>query len=328
MRLRGQIKEVKLNHEYYTISRKTTNQNKFIVGDREKYASLISLEGNIINEYEFEAEIESLDYDDETKIIAIVYDNSLCLYDCNTEKLFQQFGMYKSVLIQNKKLWCVKTVNKKKAILEIYNLDDFSIQTKLEIEDIFVHSGFILLEGFDENSIILWMAAGQDGQLNYTISLDKGILFIKEIGDFDTYPIRISPDKTSYINFDKELMGIYSIFRNNPLRNLNFDLEADDLYNSIYLSNEQILFQSYENLKVYNKKFDSLNEVTIFKPNYKSLKSVHDKVYSYKDFNCIERIGNQIIVPYKKNEILIATISDFEYRLSNQLQFEFTKRSL
>ncbi len=170
-------------------------QNTFMVGGRPGKLMIFDNNATILHQLDLDENLKSIDFCHEMERIAVVNKKGISIINYQQEEiLFLKDRKYKEIIYTQNYLWALKKINYHKAILEVYDATNWGLIDSIEIEDIFVNSGYLLVEGVSEQSVIIWMAAGQDGQCNFIVELNNNKLQFTEFIEYDTIPLFISPN--------------------------------------------------------------------------------------------------------------------------------------
>ncbi len=323
MRKIKKLREVKLNHSCDYLSSGTLENDTFLASGNEGKITIFENEGEVINKLKLFKQIKSIDFNHNRQQIGYVDSEGISIINYDKNLLHYIEGNYDTIFINDNFLWSVKINDANNARIEIYNLEDFQLSFRLDFKDVFGHSNYMFFEGFKKSTPILWMAAGQDGQINYAANLENDELKLLELGNYHTFPINVSPDGKYFINGDSQHIDIYSYPSLILRHRINFVEEAEHINNIIYLSEDQILLHLENQMRIYNTKFNSVDIVNLFRNKEQKNLSVTEEIYRCADISYSFRFGDNILMPYKKDSVIIANKSNFEHRNKNQLELPY-----
>lgn len=76
-------------------------------------------------------------------------------------------GAFESCLFRGSLLWTAARTGMDTAMVDVRELNEGKVLARVEVEDPFGESSLMLFRGPNENTVALWVAAGQDGQCLY-----------------------------------------------------------------------------------------------------------------------------------------------------------------
>ena len=76
-------------------------------------------------------------------------------------------GAFESCLFRGSLLWTAARTGMDSAMVDVRELNEGKVLARVEVEDPFGESSLMLFRGPNENTVALWVAAGQDGQCLY-----------------------------------------------------------------------------------------------------------------------------------------------------------------
>lgn len=312
MKIARRVTELQLDHCPYHLRGMAKGGDVFIASSQEGDASIFGANGEILTQLRLDRPVQSIGGDYERRTIAYADQEGLRIIDFDGQLLQQYEGNYNDILIQNEQLWAVKIMDHKYAFLEMYDLVEYKKRASKRVEDMFGQSAYMLFPGFDENSIVLWMAAGQDGQINCVVRALNGELQLTEVGHLDTHPISISPNGKSFVNGNNESFEIFSYPALQSKKRISLEEEFQLIENVCYIDEYQLLVQLSDQIKIYNIRFDSMDDVFL-------CKNGSNEKYACSSFLHVSKLGNHILLPTRENTILLADQSSFDFRPNNQL---------
>ena len=174
------FRKVKLKHQIVHLKKDSVDENAFLAADSVGNTTIINQRGEIIREFSFQNEVNSIDFSYPMARIFIANKEGLTIINFKYEVLRFFESEYLSVIVIKNHFWAVKYIDEESCQLELYEIKSSKLISSKLIKDLNYNSSFILFPGFNEHSVVLWLAAGQNGTTSYIINFIEGQISINE----------------------------------------------------------------------------------------------------------------------------------------------------
>ncbi|MBT28857.1 MAG: hypothetical protein CMO01_04270 [Thalassobius sp.] len=317
------FRKVKLKHQIVHLKKDSVDENAFLAADSVGNTTIINQRGEIIREFSFQNEVNSIDFSYPMARIFIANKEGLTIINFKYEVLRFFESEYLSVIVIKNHFWAVKYIDEESCQLELYEIKSSKLISSKLIKDLNYNSSFILFPGFNEHSVVLWLAAGQNGTTSYIINFIEGQISINEFPDYDSWPITFL-ESGSLFSITKP-NRFYKIYHYpSMIEKLSIDLlENDNLYEEIInLNSHQLLFHSYDKLEIYNIENNTISEVNLFEYNKDPIIEANS-VLDIRLISFIQKLNDLFIISCENSELILTNLSSFEYRKKGQLKLQW-----
>lgn len=256
-------KTLNLNHKSSYLKQ---SQEQFLVASREGMVSIFTKEAEKLYEIDLKEEIKSIDFISNSNIIIYSTKEHLNIIDYQKNKI-KKFSMKEaSIYIQNGLLWSVSKISCEELYIQVFTLNDWKEVASLSMEDELHDSACLWAKGYDDKSLVLWLAAGQDGYCNYLLRFD-GELSVDSIGNndssFSTFSIIFYKIKKQFIVGDDEGLSVFNYPTNELISQYTYPKESYPTNYYDFLNEHKILLHTENSLDIYDIELRKTVEVSI-----------------------------------------------------------------
>jgi len=201
---------VPLHHRNYFGVKGNNKCNRWLVGAQNGDITIFNEQG-VIEARSLKHGISGIDYCPQKELIAWHAEGKMVVQTVGGHTIFERRGGYETVYFSGGTdfLWTIETENPDMALVSVLKVDTGATVASLEIVDEYDASAFSLHPGANNNHLVLYMAAGQDGQSTFFLSLENDTLTLSNLEEKDTHYAVFNPSKTSYILGGDDKLNVY-----------------------------------------------------------------------------------------------------------------------
>lgn len=321
---------VELDHRAFYISR-ACNRFVFVVASGDGKISAIDREFNVQAVGENWGKMRSISVNSDGTRLAVCHENKLTIADLNGSVIFAENAPPLELdrtwvwtvpeegfadcffELNNDNLWCVAPRSEAQVEIQVRDSISWSITHKILIDDPFYVSSWSFHPvPSHEKTVLLWAAAGQDGQQAFWLMLNEELHCTIEPALEDTTPPDFSPDGTEFL-FLKEHDPICR-FAYPDVRELgrcpwSFDDEYDGFgCYFFYIDNQHALVSTDSTKRLFLLDVQTMSlveEVTIDNHEPRPTEEWYPNLLGEKqlctDISRFRGFGDTIICVYKRN---------------------------
>lgn len=291
-------KTLNLNHRPYHLPKE--DNGKFMVSSKEGHITVFDTDANIQFQLDLDQETQSIDFSEEHQLIFVAFKDCFSIINYKNEIVKTIQGKYDSIFYNDLFLWAIKIIDKDRLCLEVYSSADWTMIASIEFKDIFSHSSCLIYEGVDKQSIVVWVAAGQDGQANYLFHLNNNKLSCQEIPFYDTLPLAFNHTKTNFVLGSEEKFSIYAYPSLEELYTYQFPEDYIILNNLSFWDDDTLLIDFENTTKLFDLKSKTMQDISVAGHEYRETSYYYPTLEGdddlVNDLFMIERMGDNVIM--------------------------------
>lgn len=293
--------KIELSHRAYFNFRGA--ENVFLSSDKYGQMTIFNEKGIVLKNINLGVPLESIAFSPNHGLLAYITDSDLFILDYEKNELvYTEKAKFKAAYFSQQNLcWVVEKIDREWVKIKVYAINTWELIQSVLLEDIYIDSEYIIDEWCDENTVLLWMAAGQDGQSTFLLSLKSpsNEINIEKFSIENTIPPVWNTSKTELAFTDETALTIVDI-STKKIKNI-ITYPSDFLFaGSVFYLNEQELVRVAENgVHLINTYRSSIKEIIIKghepRPISYYYPTIKDDDSCIIDIDFIEQIGDYLI---------------------------------
>jgi hypothetical protein len=217
--------------------------------------------GKELHSINLKCNLESAALYPENELIAYTTKTELIVCNYTKEIVFREKGRFEGLFFSNHLFWVVYKENQDKVCLRVYDWITWQPASTLDFEDIYGDSSYMISAGATENDIVLWMAAGQDGQCSFFVTLKNNKLEAIQLEYEDTLPPVFNGDGSEFFISDDESLTIFGYPNMKAKKSYSFPDSYRFTESSFYINSLNIALigeDGFHLLETHQKKFKDI----------------------------------------------------------------------
>jgi hypothetical protein len=212
------FKTVQLTHEARTTACATSGA--VVALSSEGAGSLISADFHTVKTFTVSGQPQAAALSPAGSELAIVASDGIRLFSTATFEMFHRLNnAFLSCLYGRENLlWTCARFTPQTVVLKAWELGSRTQIAQVKVADPYGNSEFSLFPGRDENSVVLWAAAGQDGQCLFWATLTGSAIKVSRFKALDeTCPPSFSPNGEEFLVTSEGALHCYA-YPQGPLK--------------------------------------------------------------------------------------------------------------
>lgn len=241
-----QYKTISLSHRNAFGVKGNSNGTSWLVASPDGTYSIFNANGDV-SRHTLRQEIAGIDFLPQREIIALYTNNKLTVQTVNGNIIFQKQGRYLESYFSEigECLWTVLYMDGDTVLIEVLDTFNGSLIAAITIEDEYTDSAYSFSPGSHFRQMVLYMAAGQDGQSTLFVELEQNALSIIKLEIENTTPAVFNHRGDIFLQSEDEALLVLNYPGRELLKTIPYPDDFGTCYYLGFIDESRVVLAGY-----------------------------------------------------------------------------------